>query len=115
MYAVRVFLLATICFGFILGCKSGSSAAGKYGLQQEGTGFGPGAEKTDLDLREDGTFDITLGNLTLARGTWKEEKGMVNLSGGGQNLGTNYKVQDGKLIPVINNKEVTFWRFVKKG
>lgn len=114
MKLVRILVLCVFTFGFLAGCKGGSSAAGKYGLRQDGTGFGPGAEKTDLDLRSDGTFDITLGNLKLASGTWKEESGLVTLSGGGQNLGTTYRVQDGRLIPVINNKEVSFWRFVKK-
>lgn len=109
-----MFLLIAICLIVALGCKGGSAVAGKYGLKQEGTGFGPGAEKTDLVLRDDGTFDIELGNLKLASGTWKEESGLVTLSGGGQNLGTTYKVQDGKLIPIVNDKEVTFWRFVKK-
>src|SRR6185503_6705354 len=113
MRAVRVLVFAVLCLSLALGCNGGSSVAGKYGLQQEGTGFGPGAEKTDLDLRSDGTFDITLGNLKLASGTWKEESGLVTLSGGGQNLGTTYKIQEGKLVPIINNKEVPFWRFVK--
>jgi len=111
---LRCFVVFLLAANLLAGCKGGSSAAGKYGLQQEGTGFGPGAEKTDLDLRGDGTFDITLGDLKLASGTWKEESGLVTLSGGGQNLGTTYKIQEGKLIPIINGKEVTFWRFVKK-
>ena len=103
-----------MCFSFAVGCKGGSAVAGKYGLKQEGAGFGPGAEKTDLDLRSDGTFDIELGNLKLASGTWKEASGLVTLSGGGQNLGTTYKIQGEKLIPVVNGKEVTFWRFVRE-
>ena len=114
MKFVRNLVLCVLVLGLVAGCKGGSSAAGKYGLRQDGTGFGPGAEKTDLDLRSDGTFDITLGNLKLASGTWKEESGLVTLSGGGQNLGTTYKIQEGKLVPIINNKEVPFWRFVKK-
>ena len=109
-----VLVLVVLLFNAGIGCKSGSTVSGKYGLQQEGAGFGLGAEKTTLDLRQDGTFEITLGNLKLASGTWKEESGLVTLSGGGHNLGTTYKIGDNRLIPIVNNREVTFWRFVKK-
>jgi hypothetical protein len=55
-----------------------------------------------------------MGSMTLAQGTWKLENGKVELSQGSGSMGTSYRVDGNRLIPVIGGKDVTFWRFVRK-
>ncbi len=107
-----VLLVAAICFS-LMGCK-GDPIVGKYHIEQDANGFGPGAEKTELDLKSDRTFDITIGPVPLAKGTYTFDAGRVELSEvGGASLGTSYRVEGSKLVPMVNGKPVTFWRFVK--
>lgn len=106
--ALLVFLVLSM-----ISC-GGNSLAGKYGLQQDGYGFGEGAEKTELDLNTDQTFKLMLGNLSLAEGTWKAEGNQITLSNSTQGVGTHFHVLGGKLIPTIAGKDVTVWRFVRK-
>lgn len=98
----------------LLGCKSGAQVAGTYHIQQENNAIGEGAEKGELELRDDKSFEIRMLSLKLATGTYKSSDSMVELSASTGKLGTNYRVKDGKLIPVIDGKDVTGWRFVKK-
>jgi hypothetical protein len=103
-----------IFFCLCLVACGGNSLAGKYGLEQDGVGFGEGAEKTELDLNSDQTFKLTLANLSLAEGTWKAEGNQITLSQSTQGVGTHFHVLGGKLIPTIEGKDVTVWRFVRK-
>jgi len=105
--------LGVFLFLSLISC-GGNSLAGKYGLQQDGYGFGEGAEKTELDLNADQTFKLMLANLPLAEGTWKADGNQITLSSSTQGVGTHFHVLGGKLIPTIEGKDVTVWRFVRK-
>ena len=103
-----------LCF-LLTGCSGGgSSVAGVWRIEQDGTGFGEGAEKTELKLGDDGKFDISIGPMSLASGTWTFTDNKLTLSGGGGKMGTDYRLDGGKLLPVVDGKDVTFWRFVRK-
>jgi hypothetical protein len=96
----------------IMGCKP-ASLAGIYHLKQDGSGFGAGAENTQLEIREDGTYDIALGPLKLASGNYTLDGNVLTLAVGTTNFGTTYRVEDGKLVPLAAGYDVTYWRFVK--
>lgn len=98
----------------LVGCKGGSSVVGTYRIQQDNNALGEGAEKGELELKDDKSFEITIGPLKLASGTYTSTDTTVDLSASSGKMGTSYKVQGGKLIPMIDGKEVTGWRFVKK-
>lgn len=76
--------------------------------------FGEGAEKGVFDLREDTTFDLTMGPMTLFKGKWRSEGGVLTLTpDGSTDIAVTYKVESGKLIPQKDGAPITTWRFVK--
>jgi hypothetical protein len=97
----------------LMGC-GGKSIAGKYHIEQDGAGFGAGAEKTELDLKADKTFEVKLGTLNLFSGTWSESQGEIKLSSSNETIAANYHLKDGKLIPSVAGKDITFWRWIPK-
>lgn len=95
------------------GCGS-PSIAGKYKIEQDGMVFGEGAEKGVFDLREDSTFDLTMGPVTLFKGKWRNEAGVLNLTpDGSSDIAVTYKVEGEKLIPQKDGAPITTWRFVR--
>lgn len=97
-----------------IGCSSGPSVAGRWHIEQDGTGFGEGADKIELNLKDDQKYDISAGPLKMFEGTYTFAENKLTLSAAGGNLGTEYRLDNGKLLPVINGKDVAFWRWVKK-
>ena len=93
------------------GCDSQTSLVGKYNIEQDGYGFGPGADKIILDLRTDKTFDVKAGPLVMLDGTWDATEGQLTFSRGQGAIGTSYHIDGGKLVPVVDGKEVTGWRW----
>lgn len=108
--AIVLFILMAL----LIGCKGGSSVVGSYHIQQENNALGEGAEKGELELKDDKSFEIMIGPLKLASGTYTTTDTTVELSASSGKMGTSYKIQDGKLVPIIGGKEMTGWRFVKK-
>jgi hypothetical protein len=109
--SLSLFLVIAIS---LIGCKGGSSVVGTYRIQQDNNVLGEGAEKGELELKDDKSFEITIGPLKMASGTYTSTDTTVDLSANSGKMGTSYKIQDSKLIPMVNGKEVTAWRFVKK-
>jgi hypothetical protein len=102
------------CLLILSACSSTPSAAGKYNIEQENNAFGEGAEKAILDLRTDKTYDLTMGQLTMFKGTWSETQGVVSLTNGGGNMALSYRSEGNKLIPQKDGKDITFWHFKKQ-
>jgi hypothetical protein len=114
MPLVRRLVLILLVVLAAIACKGGGGAAGKYRIEQTNNFFGEGAEKGELNVREDGTYDITMGPLTLFKGNWSAKGNDVSFTEGTGKLATSYKLTEGKLIPYINGKEMTQWRFIRK-
>jgi hypothetical protein len=95
----------------LAGCDSQPSPAGKYNIEQDGYGFGPGADKIILDLREDKTFDVKAGPLVMLDGTWEVKENNVVFSRGQGAISTSYRPDGAKLIPQADGKDVTGWRW----
>jgi hypothetical protein len=93
------------------GCDAQTSLVGKYNIEQDGYGFGPGADKIILDLRADQTFDVKAGPLVMLDGTWSTKEGTLTFSRGQGAMGTAYRVDGAKLIPQTDGKDVTGWRW----
>ena len=102
MLVVPLFALA--------GCGQ-TSVAGRYNIEQDGYGFGPGADKIILDLRSDHTFDVKAGPITMLDGTWEGKSGQVTFSRDQGSLVVNYRVEGAKLIPIKDGKDVPGWRW----
>lgn len=76
--------------------------------------FGEGAEKGVFDLREDSTYDFTMGPMRIAKGKWKSSGGVLTLTPEGfSEIAVTYKLEGGKLIPQKDGAPITNWRFVK--
>lgn len=103
-----------LCALILVGCSSGVSVVGTYHVEQENNAIGEDAEKGELELREDKSFQITFLSLRLASGTYTTTDSTVKLSETTGKLAMEYKVLDGKLIPVVGGKQISNWRFVKK-
>jgi hypothetical protein len=95
----------------IAGCDAQTSLVGKYNIDQDGHGFGPGADKIILDLRSDQTFDVKAGPLVMLDGTWTAKDGTLTFSRGQGAMGTAYRVDGTTLIPQVDGKDVTGWRW----
>jgi hypothetical protein len=101
-----------ICLLALAGCSAEASLAGKYHIEQDGYGFGPGAEKITLDLNADKTFAVQAGpKVTMLKGTWEAKEKQVTFSEGSGNLVVNYRAEAGKLIPMKDGKDVPGWRW----
>ncbi|MBC8065103.1 MAG: hypothetical protein H7Y17_09755 [Chlorobia bacterium] len=114
MTVLRLCCVCLLSIFLLSGCKGGSSVTGRYRIEQTNNFFGEGAEKAELDLKDDKSFEITIGKLTLASGTYTATDTQLDLSTGSGNMGTSYKILTDKLVPVIGGKEITAWRFVRK-
>src|SRR5262245_56579473 len=94
----------------LAGCGQ-PSLAGKYHIEQDGYGFGPGAEKIILDLRPDGTFDVKAGPLVMLDGAWQAQSGRLTFSRGQGSLVVSYRAEGPKLIPMKDGSDVPGWRW----
>ena len=98
----------------LAGCGGGITLVGQYHIEQDGYGFGPGAEKIILDLRADKKFDVKAGKLTMLDGTWDAKGKDLTFSRGEGNLVTSYRAEGLKLIPQKDGKDVTGWRWARQ-
>lgn len=107
-----ILLMAALCF--IAGCgKKGPTAGGQYHIDQDGYGFGPGADKIILTLNGDGSFDAKAGPVLMHSGTWEAKENMLTLSSSMGAIVANYRVEDKKLVPLKDGQEVKSWRWAK--
>jgi hypothetical protein len=96
----------------VAGCGKGEiSVTGRYHIDQDGYGFGPGADKITLDLRGDKTFDVNAGPVNMLNGAWEHKAGQVIFSREQGSLVNTYRIEEGKLIPMKDGKEVPGWRW----
>ncbi|MFT3882086.1 MAG: hypothetical protein QM703_20840 [Gemmatales bacterium] len=96
------------------GCNKGPtihSVGGSYHIDQDGYGFGPGADKIILTLAGDKTFDVKAGPLLMLDGTWDLKDGKVIFSKGQGAIEVNYRLDGDKLVPMKEGKDVTGWRW----
>lgn len=105
------FVLLLIPLLALSGCGGKTSVAGRYNIDQDGYGFGPGADKIILDLRSNGTFDVKAGSLTMLDGTWENKSGQVVFSKEQGSLVTTYRIDGSKLVPMKDGKDVPGWRW----
>lgn len=108
------FVLAILATIVIAGCKSASPVVGHWGIEQDGAGFGEGADKTEMHIYDNSKFELSIGSVTLASGTWTFEDNKLVLSASTGKMGTDYRLENGKLIPNVQGTEATFWRFVRQ-
>jgi hypothetical protein len=94
----------------LAGC-GGKSLAGKYHIEQDGYGFGPGAEKIILDLRRDGTFDVKAGPVVLLDGTWEAKDDQLTFSRGQGSLVVSHRAEGSALVPRKDGKDIPGWRW----
>ena len=97
----------------LAGCSPEMTVAGKYHIEQDGYGFGPGAEKIILDLRTDKTFDVKAGPVVLVDGTWSIKDEHVTFSKGQGAIVVSYRPEGTKLLPVQGGKDVPGWRWAR--
>jgi hypothetical protein len=110
MNALRVSLLFLLVLGFV-GCDAQATLPGQYNIEQDGYGFGPGADKIILDLRADKSFDVKAGPLVMLDGTWEAKDGKLTFSKGQGSLLTSYRIDGNKLVPLAEGKDVAGWRW----
>ena len=103
-------LLSLVLLLALAGCGE-KSLTGKYHIEQDGYGFGPGAEKIILDLRSDGTFDVKAGPLTMLEGSWQAKAGQLTFSRGQGSLVVSYRAEGSKLVPIKDGQDVAGWRW----
>lgn len=97
-----------------VGCSPGVTLVGTYHIEQDGHGFGEGAEKITLDLNADKTFKVQAGpKVTMLDGTWEAKDGKLKFSEEQGALKMNYRVDGTKLIPMQDGKDITNWRWVR--
>lgn len=96
------------------GCQSATGITGTWKIEQDSNALGEGAEKGVLELKDDKSFTITIGQLTLASGTYEFADNKLTLSQGTAQMGESYVLEGGKLIPVnADGNKATAWRFVR--
>ncbi len=111
---VRNTLLLIVVTVLLSGCGSSQpTAGGLYHIDQDGYGFGPGADKIELALSADNTFEVKAGPLKMLTGKWESKDGMVTFSKGEGAIVVSYRIEEGKLIPMKEGKEVKGWRWKK--
>ena len=97
------------------GCASGPTPmAGTYHIEQDGQVIGEGAEAITLTLKEDKTYAVEAGRMTLLTGTWTQENNRLTLSNGNATVMTQYIQEGGKLVPIADGQPVKSWRWAKK-
>ena len=111
-------LLSSLLFA---GCKTEDAAAGTYRVEQENSFFGQGAEKFELDLKEDHSFTFAAGNFLMGKGTWSSDGDQVKLDwtegalNNDDKAGVEFKLEGNKLIPLNHEgKPIDQWRFIQK-
>lgn len=114
-FAQRVmFVLLAFSIVFATGCGPRKpSAGGQYHIDQDGTGFGKGADKIILTLHSNSKFEVMAGELTMLSGKWEAKDGMVTFTQGQGAIVVNYRIEDKKLIPIKDGQEVKGWRWAK--
>ena len=95
------------------GCQT-ASVAGTYNIEQDGYGFGEGAEKIELDLQPDKTFAVNAGRLEMLKGSYEFDGKTVTFSQGQGAIAVAYRPEGGKLIPMKDGKDVAGWRWKRK-
>jgi hypothetical protein len=97
------------------GCSPGVTLVGTYHIEQEGYGFGEGAEKITLDLNADKTFKVQAGpKVTLLDGTWEAKDGKLKFSEEQGAMKMNYRIDGTKLVPLENDgKDVPGWQWAR--
>lgn len=105
--------LLTLAGLIAIGCK-GSLVAGRYRIEQTGNSMGEGAERIELNLRQDKSFDVTAGQMQMLKGTWSTDANTLTLSANQGRIGTSYRIEGAKLIPLAGEKEMTAWRWLRK-
>lgn len=99
---------------FASGCQPAPGITGTWKIEQNNNALGEGAEKGVLELKGDKSFTITIGQLTLASGTYEFADNKFTLSQGTAQMGASYVLEGGKLIPVnTDGNKVSAWRFVR--
>ena len=114
MMPLRLTLLAGLSVVFLAGCSPAASVVGKYHVDQDGYGFGPGADKITLDLKADKTLLVQAGpKFTMLDGTWKYDAKtkQITFSRGEGNLVVNYRAEGDKLIPMKDGQDIPGWRW----
>jgi hypothetical protein len=98
----------------IAACSPTATLSGKYHIEQDGYGFGPGAEKITLELKPDKKFAVQAGpKVTMLEGTWEAKDKQVTLSQGHGNIAVSYRAEGLKLIPMKDGKDVAGWRWAR--
>jgi hypothetical protein len=112
LYLCALALLAALAG---VGCSPAVTLVGTYHIEQDGYGFGEGAEKITLDLAADKTFKVQAGpKVTLLDGTWEAKDGKLKFSEEQGNVKMNYRIDGTKLVPLENDgKDVTRWRWAR--
>jgi hypothetical protein len=106
--------LAAVLAIALAGCAPGVTLVGTYHIEQDGQGFGEGAEKITLDLAADKTFKVQAGpKVTLLDGTWESKDGMLKFSEEQGAIKMNYRLDGTKLIPMQDGKDVPGWRWAR--
>lgn len=106
--------VSLVAVSVVLGCASAPQWAGTYRIEQDGQVIGEGAEAITLTLKEDKTYAVEAGPMTLLSGTWTAEKTSLSLSNGNATIMSQYTLTDGKLVPIADGQPVKSWRWTKK-
>jgi hypothetical protein len=108
----RSFLPVLTLLAVLAGCSPEATVTGRYHIDQDGYGFGPGADKITLDLNADKSFAVQAGpKVTMLEGTWEMKDGNVTFSKEQGNLVMSYRPEGDKLIPMKDGKDVPGWRW----
>lgn len=103
--AVLLLLLSAGC-----GTKA-AAVTGQYHIDQDGYGFGPGADKIILTLHGDGKLDVKAGPVSLLEASWEAKDGKVTFTQGQGAIVTAYRVDGDKLVPLKDGRDVPGWRW----
>jgi hypothetical protein len=109
---MRKFGFGCLCLCFILAGCGNNSIARKYRIQQDRDDIGLGSGQIELELKEDKTYSINAGSAPWFVGTWSLKDNMLEITSSNDNIGTTFRVFDGKLFPFAKGKEVQGWSFV---
>ncbi len=109
---MRNFGFGCLCLCLILaGCGS-KSIARKYRIQQDRDDIGLGSSQIELELKEDKTYTINAGPAPWFVGKWSLKGDILEITSSNNNIGTTFRVFEGKLFPFADGKEIQGWSFV---
>lgn len=105
--------LTLVAIVFLAGCSGNKmiSVTGAYHIDQDGYGFGPGADKIILSMHSNNKFDVKTGPVTMLEGTWAQKDNNVIFSEGQGAIVVNYRAEKDRLVPMKDGKDVTGWRW----